>query len=161
MNSDQFTVSQEGPKTEPPLPDKKVERASGRWVVLVAGVVFFLIFLPFMDRPWGLHAAILAAYSVLAFGIALTGGERSPARLETRQQIPKLLSVHTVALVMVSLTVSAWLRLQTELPTAIVERGRKGSWWDLALELTLMVACIWQGLWMRGVLQRSVRDSKN
>jgi len=77
---------------------------------------------------------------VFTFGLALRNPRSSLGRAEARQHLPRLLLLPTCALLLISVNVSVWLRLQSELPDSSNRRGCKGSWWDLTLTFTLGIA---------------------
>jgi len=57
--------------------------------------------------------------------------------------------------------ITVWERLLPILPAAATHRGRKGSFWDLALELFFAIAAVSQGFWMRGTMRRVLDDSED
>jgi uncharacterized membrane protein len=140
--------------------DKKDQRAA-RIPMLAAAVVFSILFFPFMDRPWSLAAAILASYSTFVLGLAFGDAKDYLERIEIRQQVRRLLLIHTFVLAVALAFIIGWARLQPLLPQYLTHRGRRGSMWDLGLELTFAIAAVWEGYWMRGIIQRTLKDTED
>lgn len=154
MDSDKEVVMFES--SEGTSPSKKTQR--GSWAPLLAMIAFGIVYAPFSDRPWGLHAAILCGYSVLTFGLALMNSGHSLSSEEHRRRLLKLILLHLFILLLIGLGISEWLRLQPGLPSYLTQRGRSGSLWDWIGTMPLGIAAIWQGLWMRGVLHPASKE---
>jgi len=153
--SDQFDKPQEERE------DHLYDRRAAQLPLLGAAVAFLILFFPFMDRPWSLPAAILASYSIFVLSLAFGDAKDYLDRAEVRQQVQRLLSIHMFILLIALVIVLGWKRAQPLLPQGLTHRYQKGSFWDLGLELIFAIAGVWQGYWMRGIIQRTLKDTED
>src|SRR5579863_8933659 len=101
--------------------------ATGRLAVVFAGITFGVLFFPSMGTRWGLPVATLAAYSVFVFSLAFRDKNCSLHRPQVQELLPRFLVMHMPFLLLVYLVVVEWLRLESQMPYWLIERGRKGS----------------------------------
>jgi len=127
--------------------------------MLTAAVVFSVLFFPFKGEPWSLPAAILASYSAFVLGLAFGDAKDYLERVEIQREARRLLPIHAFVLLIAFAAITVWVRLQPLLPEGLTHQYRKGSFWDLALELPLIIAGVCQGFWMRGIMKRALKDS--
>ncbi len=122
-----------------------------RWLAFIAFLLFLLIYLPLRNHPWGWFAAIAGSYTVAVLGIALDsaldfadaddffGDSRIPGYVAT------LLLPHTLILVPIMLGAYLWLNLKPVLPHWVTVEGRKGSLWDAAGLLLMLILVVIEG----------------
>jgi amino acid transporter len=158
MDSDQFKGKQEVSKGKQDKSAQKKDEPYGPFTFIGPGIVFALLFVPFKDQPWSLYVAILASYTVLVYNMAFRGNRYSIYYPEIRKAISGFMLIHVLILLLISLTVFVWSQLQPMLPEGITHQYHKGSFWDLALECSLIIACVSQGLWMRKILKRNLKE---
>ena len=130
--------------------------ATGRLAVLLAGVTFGAIFFPFEDTRWGLSIATLASYSVLVFGMAFRDENCSIGRTEVQEQLGKFLLMHVPFLLLVYAVEAEWLKLKLGMPFWLIQRGRKGSFYDWFLIASLCLIAWGQVHWMRMMVKRKL-----
>ena len=131
--------------------------ATGRFAIIVAGITFVALFLPFHGKPWGLPVATLAAYSGFVFSMAFRDKNCSLRKPLVQRQIPKFLLLHVPFLILVYMAEAKWINLTQGMPDWLTTPSRRGSLYEWILIVLLGLIAWWEVHWMRAIVKRRFR----
>jgi hypothetical protein len=117
-----------------------------------------IVLFPFIDRSWFPYAVALSGYTVLVFSLVFRDAECSLRKPEVRRKLPGILLLHIPFLASVYVTVMFSIRFAPQLPRFMTQSGRKGSLFDWAVTLALVLLAWAQEYWMRGIIRSGMSE---